>query len=486
MAVTVTAAELSGAIRLGDSTEETAEALRLLAYATMAVVRHVPDAPDAIHNEAAIRLAAYLYDMPNAGRGASYANALRNSGSAAILLPYRIHRAGVSDAVAEAQAAVGTVGNPVVDVRITGAAIVVTFADGNRESYDLPAVEGDGTDQAARDAAATAAAAAATAGTAAAQAQTTADANAASQAAHDANPNAHHIPASAGGDVVDVDDGRLPGPPVAFRAGWSQGRVAGAAIFTRAGNHPIDGAAVGTTDGLALPPFPPALNTDLTLYLHLWVEGAPDISAILDTSGGDPVPFTEFFPAGDAVPLEIESVAGTVYISSVRFNPLSPDVWEVVIPGEEIATVPDLTAHMADPDAHHVPGATTGGGGGTYTSLGSGTLSDTRGQFSFADAVERVVIDGWNAGTWNALLFLFQDVAGGSDNRRMARIPILGGDVGSNNQVVVHFDYGTHSTTTDHDCRLLMLDTATGLVSVSLPVGVMFSLTETLTLYGET
>ena len=94
MAVTRTAAELAAALRLGDSTEETAEATRLLAFATAAVTKHAPDAPDVVHNEAVVRLASYLFDMPNAGRGAGYADALRNSGAAAILLPYRVHRAG--------------------------------------------------------------------------------------------------------------------------------------------------------------------------------------------------------------------------------------------------------------------------------------------------------------------------------------------------------------------------------------------------------
>ena len=61
-----------------------------------------------------------------------------------ILLPYRIHRAGYSDAVATAQAAVGNVGNPVTDVSINGAELVVTFADGTTESHALPAGGGGG------------------------------------------------------------------------------------------------------------------------------------------------------------------------------------------------------------------------------------------------------------------------------------------------------------------------------------------------------
>ena len=44
MAVTLTVEELKNALRLGDSPEELAEATRLLAYASEAVVKHAPSA----------------------------------------------------------------------------------------------------------------------------------------------------------------------------------------------------------------------------------------------------------------------------------------------------------------------------------------------------------------------------------------------------------------------------------------------------------
>ena len=161
MAVTLTQAELSAAIRLGDSAEENAEAARLLAFATEAITRHLGDAyettPEAIVNEAGIRLAAYLFDMPNAGRGLSFANAGRNSGAWTILLPYRIHRAGsTDDALAAAQEAVGSTVNPVVGVTLTADELVITFADGSVETTPFTPGGGSGVDQIARDTAATA------------------------------------------------------------------------------------------------------------------------------------------------------------------------------------------------------------------------------------------------------------------------------------------------------------------------------------------
>ena len=89
---------LTNALRAGDSTEEQNEVDRLRRYATAAVAKHASDAPGEIRDEASIRLAAYLFDQPNAGRGMAYANALRNSGAAAMLLPYRVHRAGSVEA----------------------------------------------------------------------------------------------------------------------------------------------------------------------------------------------------------------------------------------------------------------------------------------------------------------------------------------------------------------------------------------------------
>ena len=95
MAVTLSVPALLAALRLGDTTAEVEQGTRLLAYATAAVEKHVPEnLPPAIANEACVRLAGYLFDQPFSSRGAVFSNAGRNSGAWSILLPYRIHRAG--------------------------------------------------------------------------------------------------------------------------------------------------------------------------------------------------------------------------------------------------------------------------------------------------------------------------------------------------------------------------------------------------------
>ena len=166
MAITLTAVQLAAALRLGDSPEELAEVTRLLAYATTTVERHLASAfsttPDAVVDESVRRLAGYLYDQPEAGRGDAYANSLRNSGAASILLPWRLHGAGLENGVAEAQAAIGSPGNPVTNVVFTGGILTVSFADGTTTTFSIMdggngGEGGDGVDQTARDAAAAAA-----------------------------------------------------------------------------------------------------------------------------------------------------------------------------------------------------------------------------------------------------------------------------------------------------------------------------------------
>ena len=66
-------------------------------------------------------LCGYLFDMPEAARGDAYANALRNSGAARMLLPYRVHRArAYADTLSEVNSVVGDVGNPVTALSISG------------------------------------------------------------------------------------------------------------------------------------------------------------------------------------------------------------------------------------------------------------------------------------------------------------------------------------------------------------------------------
>jgi len=101
MAITLTAAELMTATRMGEP-----HATRLLAVASELVTDYAPDAPDVIQNEAVIRMAGYLYGSDYGGirsesigpQGINYATnhaaAFRYSGAAGLLTRYKRRRAG--------------------------------------------------------------------------------------------------------------------------------------------------------------------------------------------------------------------------------------------------------------------------------------------------------------------------------------------------------------------------------------------------------
>ena len=94
MPVTVTALQLAAAMRIGDGTSALVEPQsilvdRVLASATAIVERYAPDAPDAIHDEAAIRLAGFLYDAPP-GASNRFTNPFHDSGAQALLAHYRV------------------------------------------------------------------------------------------------------------------------------------------------------------------------------------------------------------------------------------------------------------------------------------------------------------------------------------------------------------------------------------------------------------
>ena len=209
MAVTFTATELAAALRLGDSSEELVEVTRLLDYASEAVDQYAPDASDAAHTEACRRLCGYLYDMPEAGRYDAYANAMRNSGAGRVLLPFRVHRAGPAsdDDLAAAQQAVGTTGNPVVDVTYLGDLLTVTYSDGATEEFTVAG--GSGVDQTARAAAAAAQARADDAYTKAEGAETTAE---------DAEATAETTETGLEGHIAQHPGAVHGGPPAAFEA----------------------------------------------------------------------------------------------------------------------------------------------------------------------------------------------------------------------------------------------------------------------------
>ena len=95
MAVSLSVDQLRDGIRAGSTQQEMALITRLLAVGTALVQKHAPNAPEAVQNEACIRVCGYLFDQPTSSARQGYASALRSSGARALLLPWRVVGVGV-------------------------------------------------------------------------------------------------------------------------------------------------------------------------------------------------------------------------------------------------------------------------------------------------------------------------------------------------------------------------------------------------------
>ena len=58
-------------------------------------------------------------------------------------------------------------------------------------------------------------------------------------------------------------------------------------------------ANLGLSSGLLIPPFPPSLNTDSSLYRWLWVEGTPEIAEL--TISNEDVTLSDYQNQGELV-----------------------------------------------------------------------------------------------------------------------------------------------------------------------------------------
>ena len=98
MAVTLTIGEVAVAIRAATATDSVPGPIQtvlgfIVPAATAVVLRHAPQAPDAVHNAALVRLAGWLFDAdPTDSR---IADAITVSGAANLLAQWRVHRAAV-------------------------------------------------------------------------------------------------------------------------------------------------------------------------------------------------------------------------------------------------------------------------------------------------------------------------------------------------------------------------------------------------------
>jgi len=144
VAVTRTLAQLAADLRLGDGDATPTGPLlvilqRVDATARTVVTRFAPDAPDAIHNEAYVRLSAWLYDADPTGASPGGPKGLLASGAGALLAPYRVQRGTLVEGVpSDASTAAGLSASQVRE-------LVYSWAqEGNTERIPLDKVRNAG------------------------------------------------------------------------------------------------------------------------------------------------------------------------------------------------------------------------------------------------------------------------------------------------------------------------------------------------------
>ena len=426
MAITATIAEIAAAIRVGDSSEETAEVSRLRDYSIIAVSQHLgpayDDAPVPVVNMAATLLAGWLYDKPTTTGGFSFANAIKFSGAIRVLFPYKAHSVGL----------------------IGGNGVAVA----QKEEVGIMGIDTEAV-QALID-------------------------------AHAAMSDIHHRPASRVG-VVNVAAGRLPSTTgKVMRIGWSNTQDYAEEIFTRDGNHPDDGAAVGTIAGV-FPPVQPAgipAIPDVAAnekYLHIWIGeipgniaqltffGAPahgvseaaaqtynttdgtwwvtnlplsagisayafsavvvglliatqkwvegEIANIMLSGGGITTAQAQTLIDAAVVNFQTDSQVATIVADALNalpdwqtlteVNTLISNAIAALTLGQTAAQVAALIAlHAAIASAHHVKTPEGGGGGGQPVMLGTATAVGTPIFLALTPVEAAAVIAAYNAGTY--------------------------------------------------------------------------------------
>ena len=109
-----------------------------------------------------------------------------------------------------------------------------------------------------------------------------------------------------------------PSNRVAVRFGWEQTKAFTELSFNRP-NPPFGGSVAGFAgEEIDVPPFPPSLIHNVTLFLGLWVTGDPVIKVV--NTGLTDINYTEFFPLSEKLPLDVVGVAGNYYPISFQLG----------------------------------------------------------------------------------------------------------------------------------------------------------------------
>ena len=182
---------------------------------------------------------------------------------------------------------------------------------------------------------------------------------------------AHHRRSSSAG-IVNVENGRLASSTgTVMRIGWSDSQAYDEQVYTRDGNHPDDGAAVGTIAGV-FPPVQPAGIPDIPdvstneKYLHIWVGEIPGNVAQL-TFFGSPA-----HGVSAAAPQTYNTTDGTWWVTNLPLSSgISAYAFSATVVGALIASQSYVDAAIAA-----IP-ASSGGFPSTRTEVFNETINAT-------------------------------------------------------------------------------------------------------------
>ena len=142
--------------------------------------------------------------------------------------------------------------------------------------------------------------------------------------------------------VQMLAENRVPAPAVAMRLGWTDGTDI-AVMFDRP-NPPTGGTAIGDSNQLTEPPFPPSYGaaSQNAARLGIWIAGNPTVAQIQSDVDSGPISnWTIFFD--DPVDFNVDGTDGTYRL--LTFSTGAYNIaWRVLLVGEKVLTTVATTA----------------------------------------------------------------------------------------------------------------------------------------------
>ena len=317
---------------------------RIRAYGLIEIDLVAPNAPEVAKDIALVRLSGYLFEAPPAPVGSGFADSMRNSGALSVLSRYIVRRAIAIDARdaddSESGLTPGTPGTGGLSTAAIEALIRVGIdahtgepnAHHTPPSLPMPVTPNEAAGGTSTTIRAWTSALVRHAISSATLTETQIEAIVDREIAEHSTDDPH-----GDGAIVRISGTRLPASPLAMRLAWSVDSVFTEAEFLT-GN-------VGTTDGLGVPAFPPALQSESSAFLGVWIAG--DVTPSFTDETAFPTDATDSYTRRGG--LTVDSVAGVYWSGDFAVYPypeFQSNIFRATIPGELIASQPFVTASL--------------------------------------------------------------------------------------------------------------------------------------------